>query len=249
MPSLGANTPLNLVAAYAQTLAETVGGAIVYEALTGVQASYGTNIITFDFYDTSMPFGTPEKLLLEWANMEVGARVGGGEYSGKVWFTDIHTNAPRCGIQACVEKASLTMAGALMGATGFYTAGTLGMDELFSPVQLLLDMEMLAHTQKIVNGMPNDNFDGDLIAEIREGLENGYVMSDRTLDNMSDYVWRANFFARRTFGAYTNKPFTAEIEKAREKAQTIMNMPPAWKISDELESEAERIFEAAKKQI
>jgi trimethylamine:corrinoid methyltransferase-like protein len=50
MPCLGANTPLNLIAAYAQTVAETVGGAIVYEELTGVPASYGTGIFPFDFY-------------------------------------------------------------------------------------------------------------------------------------------------------------------------------------------------------
>ena len=246
MPCFGANTPLNLVAAYAQTLAETVGGAVAYEALTGVPASYGTNIFPFDFYDTSMPFGTPEKLLLEWTSMEVGARVGGGEYGGP-WATDIHTNAPRCGIQACAEKASLTAAGALLGVTHFHTVGTLAMDELFSPVQLLLDMEMLAHTQKIADGMPNHGFDGDLLAEVREGLENSYIMSDRTIDNMRGYVWRPNFFTRKTFGSYTSKPFPAEIEQAREKARRIMNMPPAWKISDELEAEAERIFEAARR--
>ena len=248
MPSYGANTPLNLVAAYAQTLAETVGGAIIYEDLTGVHASYGTNIFPFDFYDTSMPFGTPEKLLLEWTNMEVAARIGGGKYGGP-WSTDIHTNAPRCGIQACIEKSSLITAGALMGATTFYCSGTLAMDELFSPVQLLLDIEAISHAQKIANGMINDDFDGDLLAEVRYGLENGYISSDRTLDNMRDYVWRANFFTRKTFGAYTSKPFPIEIEKAKEKVRMIMNMPPAWKISDELETEAERIFNSAKNYI
>jgi len=197
MPAFGVSTPLNLIAAYAQTLAETVGGAVVYEALTGVPAHYGVGIFAFDFYDTTLPFGTPEKLLLEWTNMEVSARVSGGEYWGP-WSTDIHTNAPRCGIQACAEKASLITAGAVMGARHFHTAGTVAMDELFSPVQLLLDFEILAHAQKIADGMPNDNFDGDLLAEVREGLEKSYLMSDRTLDNMRGYIWRANLFSRET---------------------------------------------------
>ena len=248
MPAFGASTPLNLIAAYAQTVAETVGGAVVYETLTGVPASYGTNIFPFDFYDTSLPFGTPEKLLLEWINLEVAARVGGGEYGGPS-STDIHTNAPRCGIQACIEKSSLATAGALMGATVFHSSGTLGMDELFSPVQLLLDIEMLAHIQKIADGMPNDTFDGDLLAEVREGLEKSYIMSDRTLDNMKNYVWRSSLFTRKSLGTYTYKPFPAEIEKARRKAIEIMNMPPVWKISDDLEAEAERIFKIAKEKM
>jgi hypothetical protein len=109
MPSLGANTPLNLIAAYAQTVAETVGGAVVFEELTGVPTSFGVSIFPFDFYAMSMPFGTPEKLLLEWMNMEVSARLGGGVCKA-AYSTDIHTNAVRSGVQACIEKASLAMA-------------------------------------------------------------------------------------------------------------------------------------------
>ena len=246
MPSFGASTPLNLIAAYAQTLAETVGGAIIYEALTGVRASYSANLFPFDFYDMSLPFGTPENLLLQWTNKELAARINGGEYWGPD-SADIHTNAPRCGIQACVEKASLSMAGAMLGATRFIGCGTLAMDELFSPAQLLLDLEMLGHVEKIANGMPNENFDGDLLAEVRGGLENSYILSDRTLDNMHGYIWKPSFFNRKSFGSYIKKPFPIEIEKAKVKAREIMNMPPVWKISDDLEIELERIFEAAEK--
>lgn len=246
MPSLGANTPMNLVAAYAQTLAETVGGALVIEALTGIPTLYGTNLFTFDFYALTMPFGTPEKLLLEWTNAEVAGRIGGGVFN-QVYSTDIHTNALRCGMQASVEKASLAMAGAMYGAQTFGCSGTLAMDELFSPVQLLLDLEMLGHIQRIMDGMPNDPFEGDLLAEVREGLKTGYIGSDRTLDNMYDYVWRAAFHTRQSFGAHLNTPVKAEVELAREKVQEIMAMPPAFYAGEDLEREAERIFGAAQK--
>jgi len=248
MPSFGANTPMNLVAAYAQAVAETLGGAILFEALTGVPTDFGTNVFPFDFYDLSMPFGTPEKLLLEWINMEVSARIGGGEFTGPV-CADIHTNAPYCGIQACIEKSILASAAVMSGANIFYCSGTLGMDELFSPVQLLLDLEMLDHLNKIVNGMPNDAYNGDLIEEIRAGLDNGYFMSERTADNMLGYIWHSKLFTRKSFVANLKQPGLTEVEKAKEKVKEIMRMDPAWRIDPDLEKEAERIFKTAAKSI
>jgi trimethylamine:corrinoid methyltransferase-like protein len=244
MPSFGANTPLNMVAAYAQTVAETVGGAILFEELTGVKTYFSTNIFPFDFYDMSMAFGTPEKLLTEWTNMEVACRISGGEFKA-AWHCDIHTMALRSGIQASVEKASLATAGAMRGASSFGCSGTISMDEVFSPVQLLLDLEMIDHVQKIVDGMPADDFDGNLLDEVREGLKNSYIMSDRSLDNMRDYVWQSKLFTRKTHGAYTSKPFPLDVEKAKLKIEAVMSRPPCWKLDDKLEAEAERIYKKA----
>jgi hypothetical protein len=43
------------------------------------------------------------------------------------------------------------------------------MDELFSPVQLLLDLEILEHVEHIINSMPIDEFQGDLfLPEIKK---------------------------------------------------------------------------------
>ena len=248
MPSLGATAPLNLIAAYSQTLAENLGGAVVFEELSGVPASFSVNLFGFDFYELTMPFGSPEKLLLEWINAEVNARVCGNESDGPKGV-DIHTNAPRCGIQACAEKASLAAAGAMLGATGMGCAGTLGMDELFSPVQLLLDLEILEHVQRVVDGMPLDEFEGDLIAEVRDGMKRGYVISDRTLDGMLDYVWRPRFFNRKSFGAFSERPYPVETEKARDFASDLLKKPPAYKIDDASELEAERIYSAAEKSL
>lgn len=246
MPSLGANAPLNLIAAYAQTAAENIGGALVIELATGLHTGFATNLFTFDFYAMSMPFGTPEKLLLEWMNNEVAARISGRE-SGYVYMTDIHTNALRCSMQACAEKASLAMAGALHGAQVFNCSGTLGMDELFSPVQLLLDLEMLEHIERIVDGMPVEDFEGDLLQEVKEGVEKGYIGTDRTLDNMDAYVWRSKFYNRQSFGGHLKVPVKMEIEKAREMAEKLMAQPVEWRLDSTLEKEAEKIYAKAEK--
>jgi len=241
MPSLGANTPLNLIAAYAQTVAETLGGAIVFEELTGVPTSFGTSLFTFDFYAMSMPFGTPEKLVLEWMNMEVGARLGGGACKA-AYAVDIHTNAVHSGMQACVEKASLAMAGALKGAQSFGCSGTLGMDEMFSPVQLLIDLEMLNHIEHIIDGLPVDDFVDDLLEEVGAGIKRGYMQTDRTLDNFKRYQWHPKFFNRKTFGSYLNAYFPFEEQKARDMANDIMRRQSNWKLDEDICRDLERIY-------
>lgn len=248
MPSLGATTPLNLIAAYALTIAENLGGAVVFEELTGVKAYFGTSIFTFDFHAMTMPFGTPEKLILEWMNCEVWAKLSGRK-NVVIGSTDIHTNAVRSGMQACIEKASLAMAGAMRGAQSFGCSGTLGMDELFSPVQLLIDLEMLEHIQHIVDGMPVEDFDGDLLAEIREGLERGYVQSDRTLDNYHRYVWHPRFFNRENFSSFIRDNLKDATEKARDMASSLMKKPPSWHLDDTRLKEIYRIYDRAKQSL
>lgn len=248
MPSLGANTPLNLIAAYAQTIAETLGGAVIFEELTGVPTSFGTNLFTFDFHAMSMPFGTPEKLILEWMNAEVGAKLGGGK-SDIVYSTDIHTNAVHSGMQACVEKASLAMAGAMRGAQSFGCSGTLGMDELFSPVQLLIDLEMLTHIEHIIDSLPIDEYTDNLIDEVREGLKKGYMYTDRTLDNYKQYQWYPRFFNRKTFGNFLNAKFPFEIDSIRELLHELMSKEPSWKLDEDRVLELEYIYSAALKSL
>jgi len=76
-------------------------------------------------------------------------------------------------------------------------------------------------------------------------MESGYVMSDRTLDNIYDFYWKSKFFTRKSFGAYLSDPVDLDIKKAREKAREILSMPCAWKIDDELEKIAEQIYNDA----
>ena len=246
MPSLGANTPLNVIAAYSQTIAETLGGAVIFEELTGIPTSFGTNLFTFDFHAMSMPFGTPEKLILEWMNIEISARLGGGKCEN-IHSTDIHTNAAHSGIQACIEKASLAMAGAMRGAQSFGCSGTLGMDELFSPIQLLIDLEMLTHIEHIMNSLPIDDFTGNLIEEVQEGLKHGYMQTDRTLDNYKRYQWYPQFFNRKTFGSYLKDKFPLEIEKVHNLLHELMSKAPCWKLDESKINELESIYNKAQK--
>jgi trimethylamine:corrinoid methyltransferase-like protein len=247
MPSLGAVTPLNIPGAYAQTIAETLGCAVITQELTGLKTDLSNSIFYFDFRATSMPFGTPEKLVLEFMNTEVWSKIRGQKIH--IGSIDIHTNAPRAGIQAAVEKASLTMAGAMKGAKHFHTVGTIGMDEVFSPLQLVLDMEMLNHVEKIVEGIPVCDFDGDFIEEVRQGIISSYMQSDRTLNNYKDYNWNPRFFNRVSFETFVSQDLKDAEQKARDLITDLMKREPVWRLDELRAREIEALYEKAEKSL
>ena len=65
----------------------------------------------------------------------------------------MHTLAKRCGAQSCFERGSLMTAGCLQGARYFYCIGSLALDEIFSPLQLIVDLEMMRQLETLIAGL------------------------------------------------------------------------------------------------
>ena len=245
MPCLGANTPLNLTAAYAQVLAETLGGAVVVQEVTGLRSYYFAQLFPMDFRAMTMAFGTPEKLLLEWANEEVAARLTGDPFY--IRATDIHVMAHRAGEQALLEKGMLAAAGAMRGARHFHTVGSLGMDEVFSPVQMLMDLDMLGCVQKMLDGMPTEDFEQDIVQTVNEGLSGGYTGSDYTLDNMGRYIRYPDFLTRKSLPALLHDNERTMRERAAEKAEELLRGETVWRIEDGKASALEDLVRRVKR--
>lgn len=247
MPVLGANTPLNINAAYAQSTAETLGSAILIEEATGIKTDFFPQIFPMDYRTVTMAFGTPEQLLTEWMNNEVNAALRGGQV--QIRSTDFHVMAPAAGTQALTEKAMLAAAGAMRGARHFHTIGTLAMDEIFSPVQFLMDLDMLGSIQKIIRGLPCDKFEGDIIETVRSGIEDSYISSDLTLDNMGSYVYYPRLMTRASFNAIRGGIRGDMLENAKMLAADYLRRPPVWRIDSERERALDKLTEKMKRNI
>ena len=95
--------------------------------------------------------------------------------------------------QAAMEK----MAGAVLGRAHAFAqlggAGGLWLDEIFSPQQLLIDIEI----KHFVEGIAAD-FDEppqDIVAVMAEGVRaGGFLAADLTLDRFRAFVWESQLF-------------------------------------------------------
>ncbi len=84
---------------------------------------------------------------------------------------NIHVMSKIPDVQSAADKAAIMAVGAHLGARWFGSAGTLSLDEIFSPTQLILDCEIRDWVQRAIRGVDlTDAEDDAWIGEIRAGI-------------------------------------------------------------------------------
>lgn len=230
MPSYGVTTPMNMHAAFSLALAECLGAAWIVNALTGLDAEFLVQMHPFDFRAMSFVYGSPEQMTLGLMASEFNARLFGYPY--RITRGNIHTLAKTPGVQAAAEKASIITAGAMLGARRFSGAGALSLDEIFSPVQLVIDQEILGHVWRYLCGIPTGDMPENLLALVEEGLQSGYMGTDLTLDSMDDFLWYPDLFTRKALDAWRQEGSKDAVDRARDIVLATMAEPPAYRLAD-----------------
>lgn len=243
MPSFGANAPLSINAAYSFSLAEVLGTSIIMRELTGLKVDFHVQMYPFDFRQMNMVFGSPEKLLFDFLNIELNAKLHSLPFA--VRSTNIHTWAKKTGIQSAAEKGSLMMSGALLGARYFEGLGGLSLDEIFSPVELVLDCELMQHVSKIVAGFANAPLEEDFMQLIREGLDGSFLNTELTLFNHADYIWYPRIFDRSNYSSWLSSDGKDALEKAREMVFQHMEQVPSFELDESRNREIEELYRKA----
>lgn len=243
MPSFGVTTPLNIPAAFSVALAECLGSAWIVHALTGLNAEFLVQMHPFDFRAMSFVYGSPEHLLLGHLASEFNAKLFGHDF--QVTRGNIHTLAKTPGAQAAAEKASLITVGALMGARVFNGAGALSLDEIFSPIQLVIDLEILSQVWRYLCGVSVGEMPENLVALVEEGLRGGFMGTDMTLDHMEDFLWYPEVFTRKTLEAWSRSGKKDAVDAARDIVASTMAEPTAYRLPEHQSKALDAIWSRA----
>jgi len=95
--------------------------------------------------------------------------------------------------QAAVEKAAGCLLSKLFGFYVVEGAGNLRIDEVFSPQQLLIDLEICNFVNSI--GAEFGRAGQDLVETVREGVARGnFLDTSLTLDHFGEFFWRPVLF-------------------------------------------------------
>lgn len=194
MPSAGCTAPLRPVEAFALAAAEVIGSALILRDCLSLEVGWAISAYPFDLRAMAIGFGSPESLLFQAASSEVDAYFHGTDWWPAVG--NIHTLAKEPGPQAAAEKMSIMLAGALWGQRGFDSAGSLSLDELFSPVQLLVDLEIKDHVERLIAGLDTEADADACLGDLRDALALGFAGLDRTLARHRELYWRPHLFER-----------------------------------------------------
>lgn len=246
MPSFGATTPFAVTEAFATILAETLGGAILINALTGIPAGFHVAIEAFDFRYMTQGFGTPEKMILERLTTAFNEAL----YKRRTTrcHIEIHTQAALPGVQSCAEKGMSMMNGYHLAREKgaditFRGMGTLGMDEIFSAAQLVIDLEMLTGIQRLERGYAiEEEMELD---ELLEDLEAGFMASERTAANMRTASYNSRIFHRYSLDAWRTAGREDALARADEIAREAYRHPPVRVVDDQTARALDEVYQSA----
>lgn len=246
MPAAGCTAPVRPAEGFALAAAEVIGSALILRECLPVEVGWGISLYPFDLRGMAMSFGSPESLLLQAASSEVDAYFRGTDWWQAVG--NIHTLAKEPGPQAAAEKMSVMLAGALWGGRHFDSAGSLSLDELFSPVQLLVDTEVKDHVERLIRGLDTGCDVEACLKDVGDGSEHGFVGLERTLDRYQELYWHPRLFERRFLGPWLSAGSPSFTDRARETAAGLVSQH-TFELAPDLRAELDRIYQTAEREL
>jgi len=195
MPLAGATAPVYPIGAFTQCIAETFGGyAILHEAYPNIPIHPGgIGAYHFDMKYGNIVFGSPEQVLMDLIGIAVNRFYGVERVHG---VRSLRTMAKKVDVQAQVEKAASAAVGVLTGPGAFIHSGGLSLDEVFSPIQLIMDCEIGRYLSRLAKGLSFSEEELDISMDvIRRGAQKGTFLAERTslIDHKKLY-WYPDLF-------------------------------------------------------
>ncbi|MCE5277684.1 MAG: trimethylamine methyltransferase family protein [Planctomycetaceae bacterium] len=209
IPIMGVTAPSDWHMAWAQTLAENIGAYTIFREC-GVEKMGPPSIRLFtpNWAASTVSFSGPQHVLALMTRRKVREFFNMPTPWGELLL--VSSKAPDA--QAAIEKTAGCILARVFGLWGVEGAGGLWMDEIFSPQQLIIDIEAKHFAEGVrADVSPRE---GDVVAVVEEGLRSGgFLQADMTLENFRDFVWNAAVSDQRPRGSWTGD-HTTLLKKA-----------------------------------
>ena len=193
MPIAGATAPVYPVGAFIQGISESLGSfAILSEAYPDIEIGFGMGAYHFDMRYGNIVIGSPEQTLMDLFSIALNNFYGVGSYAVR----SFRTMAKKVDVQGQVEKASSATVGVLTGAGEFIHSGLLSIDEVFSPLQLVIDCEIARYLTRIAKGLEftEEHIERSMQTIISCATSGHYLTDRSTLNEHRHIFWTPSLF-------------------------------------------------------
>jgi len=242
MYALGANAPVTLAGGIALNIAEQLALRILDWAWFGVKRLHlGGSISVIDMRTMIYPYGRPEMAL---ANLMLAhmARFYRASYSGHAGLSDAKLPSVEAGYQKALTAIPTLMAcGSL-----WMDAGLLSIDEVCSPVQLVLDNEFLSALKRFSVDFEISDESIGFETILAAGPGGQYLDKEHTVRYMRREHWQPRLWSREMLTPWLDGPRKLDADRAREIAlQVLREGNPADGLSPEFDLELRKIIARA----
>ncbi|MBN1674038.1 MAG: trimethylamine methyltransferase family protein [Kiritimatiellae bacterium] len=231
MISAGGSGPVTLAGSIALNVAERIALGILGRALHGSRSwTLRCNISPLDMRTMSHPYGRPEQILANLAMAQLARHyeVPFNPHCG-------HSDAKRPSVEAGMQKIFSAWPCILTGRASIM-AGRLAGDAVYSPIQMILDNELIGAVRGTLRGFEvnDDTLALDVIDRVGPG---GFFTADEhTALNFRDAQWQPVIWSREAAQAWLNDGRKIDAEKALEIWHELMAQPdPEPRIDDKTE--------------
>jgi len=246
MPCAGTTAPASAAGTLAVGLAETLSGLVLgYAVDENAVLSIDFNGGYADMSSMLFSIAGPDRqaLMGGWVQM-LRERYGitAGVHGGK-------THACEPGFQAGMEKMQSVMFPLLCGASGIGTVGQVENFMTFSPVQLVLDAELVRSVRRMFAGFEVTDETLALDAVRRVGPEGTFASDPSTVGMFRREFWLSPLTECINWDTYSKKALRGMENLAEEKAREILSRPLEPVLDDHQITEIDRIVAHAEKHL
>jgi trimethylamine---corrinoid protein Co-methyltransferase len=169
------------------------------------------------------------------------ARHYGATFEANSFLGDAKT--PSCEIG--MQKALTAIPAIMAGTCSLGTLGLLSVDEIASPIQLIIDNEFAGALQRFARGFEvnEDTLAYDLIHEVGPG--GLFTGTEHTVKHYRKEHWQPAIFSREMYNSWLTGDHKNDIERAREVYVQIMRSHYNVYIHEDTEKSLVEVIEKA----
>jgi trimethylamine--corrinoid protein Co-methyltransferase len=243
MMSSGGTGPATLAGAITVWLAETLFIHLIQRAFTGARRlHFGCSITVLDMKRGMYPYGRPERPLAS-VIMAQMARHYGASFTGHGGHSDAKAPSCEAGAQKALTCIPLLMASGRCNVS----CGLLSVDEIFSPIQMIIDNEFVAALKRFAQGceITDETCAVDVIQQVGPG--GNFLDTDHTAAVYRREHWQPRIWSREMLASWLDGDRKTDVERAKDICQQIKKASdPAPQISEETERALLKVIERGK---
>ncbi len=244
MFAMGGSAPVTYAAAVTLNWAEQLALRILEWAWFDVKRLHlGVSIGEMDMKTMIYPFGRPAMAIAAVISAQI-ARHFGATFSGHGGLSDSKLPSVESGAQ----KAYTAMATLLAGGSFWMDAGLLSTDEVYSPIQLILDNELLSALNHFTKSFAITPESIGLENIFEAGPGGGYLDKMHTARYFRQELWQPQIWARTMLAPWRDAGSKLDVDLAREYALEVWaNMVPYEGMEPALEADLLALLDRAER--
>jgi trimethylamine--corrinoid protein Co-methyltransferase len=248
MMTMGATAPVTLAGAVTLNLAEQLALSILDWALFDKRCLHlSCSLAPMDMRTAIRPFGRPEMAIANVMTAQL-ARYYGAPFSGHAGLTD----AKRPTVEVGVQKTLSAVPTLLVGGSFWMDVGLLAIDQVYSPIQMVLDNEFLGALNRFVYEYRIDEDTIGLETILKAGPGGQYLNCIHTAQNFRYEIWNPAIWSREMLQAWIADGAELDVDKARDfvrRVQREIDREPVQMISPSLERDVLNLIERARQSL